>query len=450
MFGGFCRWDQGFIIVGADLIKRGKIPIKDFMCIVTPLTFYIQSILQKLFYPLNAIIISRFWKGCLTSIVCFCFLFYLKRFLSYFGTENFPLSFIYIFSIFFMLVGACQEPFAFYTTDSLFFATLGILLISFIYRKKRHFDFIGYFLLGMSFCCKQDIGIASLICGVTYIVFRFFLKIFKRSDFSYISIILSFFFLFLAPFLMFSCLFFNGISFHDMFYWFFIIPSKIKRSLPIIFLSLLTFSSCQLDIREKWFLFLSLFLSLFCLYGFIKNRWITIRRMYWIILFFLFLFLIFIFCFIKNINLYYYFFIVVPKLIDHVLLVYQISSVAYFLFVFSTIILFFYLFFLLKKRINLQLLLHFFMPILLFLLVLNFSLLTGTHNVRLYRNIVPLCFAGTLSWLVFFKLSAKDKKINFALLNSFFCSLALIFLLVRINGIFSGTFAEPLKSKIIY
>ncbi len=152
--------DEGFLTLNAARIIQGDIPYKDFFITTTPGTFYIQSLLMKIFGEF--LIIGRLlYIFIIVGILSFTYL--LFRFSPLLS------SFLLIsLAILFISIGA----YAFYNIEALLLYLLSFYVYKKIYKSST---MVGYFSLGLIssfiFIIKQSYGLANLITMAMLILF---------------------------------------------------------------------------------------------------------------------------------------------------------------------------------------------------------------------------------------------------------------------------------------
>lgn len=245
---GYAIYDHGGILMASINVADGLAPYRDFLWVTTPFTLYTQAFFQHLFWFTSPIIISVLWKGITYLILSFTSLVFISKTNLEIGTkEPLPTPLIYLFSLTFFLVGPINEAHVGYTPDAIFFATMGILFMlwpkpgitDFIKNETIHF--VGFFLLGLSFCYKQEIGIISIAGGIIFIITRYFVIFKKLETRNFWNLIFIPIFLVLLPTFLLFLYFYSTGQFNDFFHSVFVIPLLVKKAGSGILESLLTF-----------------------------------------------------------------------------------------------------------------------------------------------------------------------------------------------------------------
>lgn len=244
---GYAIYDHGAILIASMNVANGVAPYRDFHWVITPFTLYTQAALQHLFWFIPPIFISIVWKGITSLILSFSALIFLSKMNIEIGIkEPLPTPLIYLLSLTFYFIGPINETHVGYTTDAIFFAVMGVLLIlwpkpgitDFIKNETIHF--IGYFILGLSFCYKQEIGMISIFGGVAFIITRY-LFIFKKleSRNAMNLLFIPIFTVLIPTSLLFMYFYLTG-QLNEFIQSVFVIPSKIKKTGFATLISLLT------------------------------------------------------------------------------------------------------------------------------------------------------------------------------------------------------------------
>ncbi|MCK9424276.1 MAG: hypothetical protein M0Q38_16945 [Bacteroidales bacterium] len=469
---GYAIFDHGAILTASINVAHGLAPYRDFHWVTTPFTLYTQAILQHLFWVIPPIILSVCWKGIIFVILSFTFLVFISKINLEIGTKKpLPTPLIYLLSLTFFLVGPINETHAGYTPDAIFFATMGILLMlwpkpgtsDFIRNEPIHF--IGYFLLGLGFCYKQEIGLISLTGGIFFILTKYFI-IFKQPERGNLwnLMIIPIFLTLLPAFLLYSYLSLTG-QFRDFFYSVFIIPSQIKQTGFRTLISLLTFGMGS-ELKK---LVLSICVGLFT---FIVAWQInsgkafpaTVLKKYIFegksgkILFWMFLITVILSGFSQLVAENSWIGIVFPPRTESNL-TRMVNSFTGRLFtdtglilISSSLSLFIFSWFNLDGREKVSIpFLRYFLGVILLFMLFDGAALAGLTASRFSRIIIPLLYASTMIGLVYTGNFLNHKKIAFKNIYWGLLTIIIFFICTRFgSSMFSPVMSDPLHRQISY
>lgn len=146
---GFNLADDGFILAYSRRILEGQMPHRDFISI-RPILSALLHCPVVYFGGEYTYWISRYFVWFQSGVIAWCFTLFIDRslHLSYTDTEKFILA-----SLAFLFSTNTWPPMAWHTTDGLFFIAIGLLLTL---RPSAMAKFIGYFLVALSYLCKQN------------------------------------------------------------------------------------------------------------------------------------------------------------------------------------------------------------------------------------------------------------------------------------------------------
>lgn len=230
--------DEGFLVNNAWQINQGLIPYKDFFLTTTPLTFYAQSILFRLFG--DFLITDRIFYIVLILVLLFCSnkMFNLSLF-----SSTLLASFIAISQI-----GA--GGFAFYNTETLVLIFVSLIVVkSAISLKNKLLIIVLGIICGILFLFKQSIG-GSII--VAYLISLYF-----YMGLSYIPYYISGIISVILPFLTY---FYVKNALNEMFYYTFTFAASVKnygfpfvihRLIPISMIFVYGYLSRYISLRKK-------------------------------------------------------------------------------------------------------------------------------------------------------------------------------------------------------
>ena len=235
---GISYRDEGFLVNNAWQINQGKIPYKDFFLTTTPLTFYTQSILFRLFG--NYLITDRIFYIALILI-----LLYLANKIFYLKLSS---SVILLCSIALSQVGA--GAFSFYNIETLVLIFLSLLVIGkFITVKHKYLIFVLGMICGILFLFKQSVG-GAIIIG--YFIAIYFYTDPKNLLYYFLGISFA-----TIPFLFY---FYINNALSEMIYYTFFFASSVKtygfpfiyhRIIPIIAILIYGHITKKTHIRSK-------------------------------------------------------------------------------------------------------------------------------------------------------------------------------------------------------
>ncbi|MBT3455837.1 hypothetical protein HN446_02125 [bacterium] len=454
-FIGFSVIDAAFPVVISNLIRSGLIPCKDFFNFIFPFSFYIQVFLQKLFFFLPSIIISRLWKGLISISLCFVFLVYIRALLRRFDIKDkIPISFIYIFALFFMFVGPIHETFSFYTFDALFFGCLGILLVAWPDHNENNIwiCLLGYLFLGLAVCCKQDIGVAVLFVGIVFVFANYIIKrsALKKNNF-FLEILLPLFFLF-APLVSMFLYFYSKGALSDFWFQLFVYPSYIKISIQSFVFSVLSLRLVGLTNWAILVISLIIFIvSLFWIVGLRKKESLVYRGLLYFLALSLIIFSFYLLFFVAS-NVRFVRILFLGMLSDRFPLkttilrsvVYVFLSCTYFTFLALLVSVF-------KNKMwkNRFFILYYVLPVSCFLLLFLFSSMAGINCGRLLKNSFPLVISFFMVLLLFMK---RKNIFNFSwrAINGSLLILCLFLFILRFRAISGDVYVFPLRRQMSY
>lgn len=455
--------DSGFIILTSISIREGLLPYKDFFCMVTPLTFYIQAYLQKIFYFLSPITISIIWKGVSYSLLSLISLVYLIKLTEKLNFQiRVPLSFIYLYPLILMLVGPIHETHVGYTTDVLLFACLGVLLITWpidiLNKLIRLYSWLGYLFLGISFCFKQEIGIVAMLCGFIYlIVKRIVIKLNKMKENIFLDTLIPAILL-LLPTVLFLIFFYLNSSLMQFIKSIFIIPSSIKSSILKVISYLISFGiglNLMMLVASITFFILVIiilylkdtnnFNDMANFFTFQKRRVFTKFLRY---ILSIGCFVIFFFFILNENHTFNYYFSKPTGIIFPVF--YALYRIFFFFFIFALLALFIFLIVKLKLKIDKNWIIYYIMPIFLFFLIFNSSTLAGTSPIRMNRIVLPLFLIAFMLLLAYLSKYFENINLSWKTINRSIIILTFLFLSARTTGTFSAVLADPLHRPISY
>ncbi|RJO64028.1 MAG: hypothetical protein C4540_05585 [Candidatus Omnitrophota bacterium] len=160
---GFPMDDECFSINVCRRILQGDIPYKDFQLHVTPGSFYLQSLMFKIFG--QELIINR-----ITTTIVGVFIALLLYYLS---LRIMPPAFAIFSSAVFGIWGTIHLNFLWYSWYADLFALLAVLfLLRYLARKGAWDVFLCGIFIGCTLLCKQNIGLSaflSVIVGLSLI-----------------------------------------------------------------------------------------------------------------------------------------------------------------------------------------------------------------------------------------------------------------------------------------
>ena len=209
---GFGTIDIGHTFSAITYLQDGKIPYRDFHWAVTPGSFYLPYFLKKVFFFFDIVTISMLWKGLSYSLLIGVFLVYLDRILLVLKIEikkELGLKLLLLLASTFMFIGPVHESYIGHTPDVIFFALMGIMFITWPnVSANRKISYTGYFLIGLSFCFKQEIGLIAIIVGIAHLLLKFLLLNDSRTLLK--DIINPFILVILAPTFLFTYFYLNN------------------------------------------------------------------------------------------------------------------------------------------------------------------------------------------------------------------------------------------------
>lgn len=460
--------------MGSINVHNGFLPYKDFHWVITPFTLYTQAFLQHLFWFVSPLIISAVWKGMIFSVLSFTSLVFISKINFEIGTmKQFPVPLLYLFPLAFFLVGPINETYVGYTSDAIFFASIGVILILWPtcgktdFIKNRTVHFIGYFLLGLSFCYKQEIGIVSIIGGVFFILTKYCI-ISKRGQEGDI-----FHLLFIPLTLVFlpTCglfFYFYSIGQLDLFInSIFIIPAEIKSNSIQALASLLTFGVGVDIVKIIILLYISLMTIVIIYLINSKNQTnVTVNQIlnniHPKLSKTIFLFLSFILIMISSIQLIpensmlYHAFSKAPHSRVDKLILYVTSGLygsIYFISIYTILSLFVFSFLkLLKSQKMLSAaFLRYIFGVILLLIVFDGAAIAGIDVIRGARIITPFLILTTMVFVAYAGSSFNYLNISYKNLYWGLFALIIFFFFVRIgNSGFSAVISDPFHNQIKY
>lgn len=235
---GISYRDEGFLVNNAWQINQGLIPYKDFFLTTTPLTFYTQSILFRLFG--DFLITDRIFYIVLILVILFC------------SNKMFKLSLfsstVLASSIAISQIGA--GGFAFYNTETLVLIFLSLIIAKrAISLKNKLLIFVLGIISGILFLFKQSVG-GLIIVG-------YLISLFLYIGLSYIPYYVTGIISAILPFLTY---FYIKNALNEMFYYTFTFAATVKnygfpfvihRLIPIIMFFVYGYLSRYISLRKK-------------------------------------------------------------------------------------------------------------------------------------------------------------------------------------------------------
>lgn len=162
--------DCGVLIDRSWRIFMGQVPGKDFYCPTTPVTYFIQALIFKIFSP--EVLWMKIYLAFEMALLTFCTGLFTWKVMNlkfkYIALAVLPLMVVWLPGIHLMI--------PWYDIDALSFSfvTLCLLGLSFSNFGNREslFLFLAGVASGLSFLSKQNIGGGCVIAGIIYILFQ--------------------------------------------------------------------------------------------------------------------------------------------------------------------------------------------------------------------------------------------------------------------------------------